>query len=101
MGGYTTATMSIRPKNLDLSQLAKRIVDEATGAEEKTLPPPELTGKKADSRKGGLKGGKTRMEQLTKEQRSELAKQAAEARWKNAAPSTKTSAAKPRLAKQH
>jgi hypothetical protein len=91
--------MSIRPKNLDLSQLARRIVAEATGEEEKTLPPQALTGKKADSRKGGLKGGKARMEQLTKEQRSELAKQAANARWKNTAPSTKTSAVKPRLAK--
>ena len=84
-----------------MNQLAKRIVDEATGEAEKTLPPHELTGRKADSRKGGLKGGKTRMEQLTKEQRSELAKQAANARWQNAAPDKKTSAAKPRLAKQH
>jgi hypothetical protein len=81
MGGYTTATMSIRPKNLDLSQLAKRIVDEATGEEEKTLPPPELTGKKADSRKGGLAGGKARAEKLTPEKRSEIAKNAAHRRW--------------------
>jgi hypothetical protein len=92
--------MPKRSSRLDISQLAKRIVDEATGEVEKTLPPHELTGKKADSRKGGLKGGKTRMEQLTQEQRSELARQAANARWQNAAPATKTGAAKPRLTKQ-
>ena len=68
---------------MDLNQLAKRIVDEATGEQE--LYQEESTGKKADSRKGGLKGGKTRMSQLTTEQRKELAKKAAEARWKNAA----------------
>jgi hypothetical protein len=34
-------------------------------------------------RKGGLKGGKARAEKLTPEQRKEIAKKAAEARWKN------------------
>lgn len=33
-------------------------------------------------RLGGLKGGKARAEKLTKEQRSEIAKKAAAARWK-------------------
>lgn len=37
-------------------------------------------------RKGGLKGGVTRMAQLTPEQRSELAKKAAAKRWKKTAP---------------
>ena len=32
-------------------------------------------------RRGGLKGGKARAEKLTKEQRSAIAKKAAEARW--------------------
>jgi hypothetical protein len=32
-------------------------------------------------RRGGLKGGKARAEKLTPEQRSEIAKKAAEARW--------------------
>lgn len=77
---------------MDLNQLAKRIVDEAIGEDE--LYQKELTGKKADSRKGGLKGGKTRMSQLNNEQRKELAKKAAEARWGNAAPSIETDAAK-------
>jgi len=38
-------------------------------------------GKKADSQKGGLKGGKARAEKLTPEERSEIAKKAAAARW--------------------
>ena len=32
-------------------------------------------------RRGGLKGGKARAEKLTKEQRSEIARKAARARW--------------------
>ena len=32
-------------------------------------------------RLGGLKGGKARAEKLTKEQRSEIARKAAKARW--------------------
>jgi hypothetical protein len=36
-------------------------------------------------RRGGLKGGKARAAKLTKEQRSEIAKKAASARWKKKA----------------
>jgi hypothetical protein len=36
-------------------------------------------------KKGGPKGGKSRMQQLTVEQRSELAKKAAAARWQKSA----------------
>jgi len=84
-------------KRRDFTQVAFAIVQEATGE----APSSKLTGKKADSSKGGKKGGKTRMEQLTEEQRKELAKKAADARWQNAAPAVKTSAAKPKLTKQH
>ncbi|KXS32536.1 MAG: Uncharacterized protein AWT59_1369 [Candidatus Gallionella acididurans] len=65
-------------KRRDFSQVAFDIVRQATGEIEHT---PELTGKKADSRKGGLKGGKARAEKLTPEQRSEIARKAAEKRW--------------------
>jgi hypothetical protein len=47
----------------------------------------EATGQTPDidyailGRKGGLKGGKARAEKLTPEQRSEIAKKAAKARW--------------------
>jgi hypothetical protein len=40
-------------------------------------------GKKG-GKKGGPKGGRNRMAQLTPEQRTELAKKAAAARWKKA-----------------
>lgn len=63
----------------DFTQIAFGIVQQATGEVEPTLP---LTGKKADSSKGGKIGGKARAEKLTAEQRSEIAKKAAKARWK-------------------
>lgn len=65
-------------KRRDFSQIAFDIVQQATGEVE---PTPDLTGKKADSRKGGLAGGKARADKLTPEQRSEIAKKAAKARW--------------------
>lgn len=66
-------------KRRDFSQIAFDIVQQATGDAEKPAP---LTGKKADSSKGGLKGGKARAEKLSPEQRSEIARIAAQARWK-------------------
>lgn len=62
----------------DFTQVAFNIVQQATGEVE---PEPELTGKKADSSKGGKKGGKARAEALTPEERSEIAKKAALKRW--------------------
>jgi hypothetical protein len=70
-----------RPR--DPNQLAKLIVDIATGEVEE--PDPDA-GKDpaavALGRKGGLKGGKARAEKMTAEERSEAAKRAAEKRWK-------------------
>lgn len=67
-----------------MNQLAKRIVDEATGEEEKTLPPPAKNQAAVElGRLGGKKGGKARAASLTPEQRSEIAKNAATARWKD------------------
>lgn len=64
-----------RPR--DANQLAKMIVDLSTGdVEEK----PESVKAKS-GRIGGLKGGVTRAAKLTPEQRSEIAKKAADARW--------------------
>ena len=62
-----------RPR--DVNQLAKSIVDIATGEVEDKKP-------LASARKGGLKGGKARAKNLTPEQRSEIASIAAQARWK-------------------
>lgn len=55
-----------------------------TGEAEKTLPPPEKNQAAVElGRLGGKKGGKARAKSLTPEQRSEIAKKAAQARWKN------------------
>jgi len=79
-------------KRLDLAQLAKRIVDEATGQAERTPAPSEGKDPLAVElgRRGGLKGGKARAAKMTKKQRSESAKKAAAARWGGSAKATKS-----------
>lgn len=73
-----------RPR--DPAQLAKLMVDIATGEVEDREPTPEEQGKDpiavALGRKGGVKGGKARWANLTPEQRSEAAMLAAQARWR-------------------
>lgn len=69
-----------RPR--DISQLATEIVKEATGEKKKE---PEVKKNPAAvelGRLGGLKGGKARAAKLTPEQRKEIARKAAAARWK-------------------
>lgn len=70
-----------RPK--DTNQLAKMIADIAAGEVEEAKPD---VGKNPAAvelgRKGGLKGGKARAEKLTPEQRQDIARKAAEKRWK-------------------
>lgn len=69
-----------RPR--DTNQLAKSIVDLSTGqAEEKDPDEGKDPAAVALGRKGGLKGGKARASSLTPEQRSEIASNAAKARW--------------------
>lgn len=67
--------MPKRPR--DVNQLAKMIVDLSTGEREEK---PESVKAKA-GRLGGLKGGQARADKLTPEERSAIAKKAAEARW--------------------
>lgn len=70
-----------RPR--DPNQLAKLIADIATGA---VTDLKTQDGKNAAAvalgRAGGLKGGNARAKKLTAEQRAEIAKKAATARWK-------------------
>lgn len=69
--------MTDRPKRpRDANQLAKFIVDVATGKE------PEFEPDTSGQREGGLKGGQAKARTLTPEQRSEAAQIAAAARWK-------------------
>jgi hypothetical protein len=71
-------------KARDLNELAKSIVDAATG--EVPHPAPEPPPEKnpaavALGRLGGKKGGPARAQRLTPEERREAAKKAAQARW--------------------
>ncbi|PZU61098.1 MAG: hypothetical protein DI547_01310 [Sphingobium sp.] len=65
-----------RPR--DPNQLAKLMVDIATGEE----AAPEVAPTIARAKKAGQKGGPARAKVLTPEQRSEIAALAAQARWK-------------------
>jgi hypothetical protein len=77
-----------KKKEHDFAVNAFRVVQEATGQ----MPEPEerhvlsFEGKNPNAvalgRLGGLKGGKARKEKLSPEQRKEIARKAAQARWK-------------------
>lgn len=73
-----------RKRPRDVNELARQLVDEATGEAPKFDPD---EGKDpaavALGRKGGLKGGKARAAKMTGEQRAAAARKAAEARWAN------------------
>jgi hypothetical protein len=66
----------------DSNQLAKSIVDMATGETPKGEPVDEVKSAAAAlGRLGGLKGGKARAEKLSAKKRSDIAKKAAAKRW--------------------
>jgi hypothetical protein len=68
-----------RPR--DPNQLAKHIVDIATG----NVPPEVDSEPSAASqlgRLGGLKGGRARADKLSSSRRTEIAREAAAARWR-------------------
>lgn len=80
-----TAKAPKRPK--DANQLARSIVELATGeATHREPTPDDDLGKDAAAvslgRRGGLKGGKARAKKLTAAQRKEIAVKAAQARWR-------------------
>ena len=71
-----------KKKEHDFAVTAFRVVQETTGQCEPNSPKPRKDyDYKALGRKGGLKGGKARAEKLTPEERSKIAKKAAQARW--------------------
>ena len=71
--------MAKRPR--DPNQLGKLIVDIATGEVEDKVSEQKRNPKRR-GRAGGLKGAAVRARKLTPEQRAEIARIAAEARWK-------------------
>jgi hypothetical protein len=74
---------SKRRKPRDLNKLAAAVVSEATGDIAESVEPNNGKDPAAVElgRRGGLKGGKARAAKLTAQQRSEIAKKAAQARW--------------------
>ena len=80
---------SKKPGPKDTNELAKSIVDKATGQDETEETPIEDTdsGKNpaavALGRLGGKKGGPARARKLSAQERSDIARKAAESRWKN------------------
>jgi hypothetical protein len=79
------STTPKRPR--DVNQLAKLIVDVATGAAPKPEPPNEEEKNPAAvalGRLGGLKGGKARAKKLGKKRLSAIGKKGARARWGSA-----------------
>ena len=72
--------MPKRPR--DPNQLAKQIVDIATGEAEDTVSESKRHPPKR-GRAGGLRGGKSRAKSLSPDQRRKIAVKAARARWKS------------------
>jgi hypothetical protein len=73
-----------RKQNEDINRIAKRIVAETT--EDNKEPSKEKSNKNPAAvklgRLGGLKGGKARAKKLSAKRRKEIAKKAAQTRWK-------------------
>lgn len=80
-----------KKRDHDASVTAFRVVQEATADEDESPAveekPLDTTGKNPNAvalgRLGGKKGGKARAAKLTSEQRSEIARKAAQVRWAN------------------
>jgi hypothetical protein len=75
-------TRSVAKRPRDPNQLAKLIVDIATGATNDDISEAKRKPEKVKGRAGGKKGGKARAKTLTPDQRSDIARTAATARWK-------------------
>jgi hypothetical protein len=68
----------------DPNELAYQVVRESTSDE--PIPEPDPKDPQESGRKGGLKGGPARAKKLSKKRRQEIARKAAEARWRKEAP---------------
>jgi len=72
-----------KKRSRDISQLAASIVQDATSESAlKEVPPENNPAAVALGRLGGLKGGKARAAKLSAKKRKEIARKAAQARWK-------------------
>lgn len=74
--------MPKRSSKQDVAQIARRILQEATGETPKQPPPkPKHPAAVELGRLGGLKGGKARAAKLSPAKRKAIAKKAAAKRW--------------------
>ena len=73
---------SRKHKPSDLNQLAASIVADATAEKPAEEKPEKNPAAVALGRLGGLKGGKARAAKLSGKRREEIAREAAQARWK-------------------
>jgi hypothetical protein len=72
--------MAKRPR--DLNELAKLVVDIASGEIEDSVSAAKRNPSPR-GRAGGMRGGQSRAESLTSEERLRIARRAAAARWSN------------------
>ena len=80
MSGISRKKSTKRPK--DPNELAAEIVRLSTEEEEGAEVDPVKAYLAKIGKKGGLKGGKARAKSLSSKRKKEIAKRAAEARWK-------------------
>jgi len=69
-----------------MAEIAFRVMQQATGEAPREEPSGKNPAAVALGRLGGAKGGKARAAKLTAERRSEIAKNAAKARWRGREP---------------
>ncbi len=72
----------LRKRPRDPAQLAKLMIDIASGEVEDRPPTPEEQGKDPAAATLGQKGGKARASRLSSKERTKIARQAAITRWK-------------------
>ena len=80
-GGAPSGGRSQPKRRRDPNQLAKSIVEVATGQREDRDPTPEEQGKDPAAAALGRKGGKARAASMPEKRRKEIARQAAAKRW--------------------
>lgn len=80
---FASIIMPDRSTKMDMNQIAARVVQQATHGEFAPIPKPAAKNRAAVSlgRRGGKVGGPARAASLTPEQRTEIAKKGAIARW--------------------
>lgn len=78
----TRASKTKKKKPEDAVQAARRVVDTVIEKTERVIDPAVSAAASALSKLGASKGGEARAKSLTAKRRAEIAKSAAQARWK-------------------